>query len=93
MWPHQETPWVLLPPTHAFQYYVVEYFCDLGVNELSTVKSKQLIWGGFALKSGLLTKTVSFWFSQRKNRHGRPTQWGDSMQQKGRGELFVSPGL
>lgn len=77
MWPHQKTLWVLSSPptptphTHAFQYYVVEYLCDLGVNELSTLKSKQTACLGFALKSGLLTKTVSSWLSKRANVAGR----------------------
>jgi len=91
MWPHQETPWVLLPPTPAFQYYVVEYFCDLGVNELSTLKSEQLVWG--VCPEIWLAHKNSQLLVFSKNRRGRPTWRGDSMQQKGRGKLFVSPGL
>lgn len=50
------------PPTPRpvpFQYNVVEYTYDLGVNEPSTLKSKQTVCLGVALKSCLLTKKRS----------------------------------
>lgn len=66
---------------------VVEYLHDLGVNELSTLKSKQTACLGFALKSGLLAKAVSSWLSKRSNVAG---QLGGVIPCRGkeRGELL-----
>lgn len=84
MWPHHKTLWVLF----FLQYPVVEYICDLGINELSTLKCKLTACLGFASKSCLLTETVSSWFSRRANVAGLFSRL--TTQEKGMGELFVS---
>lgn len=77
----------IFPPV-PFRYPAVEYRCDLGVNELSTLKCKQTACLGFASKSCLLTETASPWFSRRANAAGLFSRLTEP--EKGMGELFVS---
>lgn len=89
--PVRRPPWVFLRPVPMrFGTTVVESSRHLGVNELSTLKSKHTACLGVALISGLLSKTVSSWLSERANVAGR-TQWSDSMQKEGSGELLFHP--
>lgn len=82
MWPHHKTLWVLF----FLQYPVVEYICDLGINELSTLKCKLTACLGFASKSCLLTETVSSWFSRRANVAGLFSRL--TTQEKGMGSFL-----
>lgn len=50
MWPHQGRPcgFSLSPTPYRpvpSQCYVIDSLCDLGVNQLSTFKAGQLVWG------------------------------------------------